>query len=157
MLTETKTEPLADPLEAALGYQLRRAMLVTLTALTDSYETLGLKVSEAIIIRFVGANPGCNQSAIGRALGVKRTNMVPIVAGLEARNLLIRPRLTGAAMRCSSPMLARRCSCASSQPVTPSKRDFSAILPLPPAKSCSICAGQSAPRRREPFKHSVVQ
>ncbi len=95
MLTETKTEPLADPLEAALGYQLRRAMLVTLTALTDSYETLGLKVSEAIIIRFVGANPGCNQSAIGRALGVKRTNMVPIVAGLEARNLLIRPPADG--------------------------------------------------------------
>ncbi len=95
MLTETKTETLADPLDDVLGYQLRRAMLVTMTALTDSYEELDLKVSEAIILRFVGANPGCNQSAIGRALGVKRTNMVPIVAGLEARSLLIRPPADG--------------------------------------------------------------
>lgn len=94
MLAE-KTDTLTDPLEDKLGYQLRRATLVTITALTEAYEALDLKMSEAIILRFVAANPGCNQSAIGRALGVKRTNMVPIVAGLEARGLLLRPPADG--------------------------------------------------------------
>lgn len=94
MLAE-KTDTLTDPLEHTLGYQLRRATLVTVTALAEAYEALDLKMSEAIILRFIAANPGCNQSAIGRALGVKRTNMVPIVAGLEARGLLLRPPADG--------------------------------------------------------------
>lgn len=89
------TEDLMDPLEDVLGYQLRRASLATMTALNEAYEELGLRPTEAIILRFVSANPGCNQSAIGRALGVKRTNMAPIVAELELRGLLDRAPADG--------------------------------------------------------------
>lgn len=94
-MADDRPDSLIDPLEDTLGYQLRRATLVTVTALAEAYEALDLKMSEAAILRFVAANPGCNQSAIGRALGVKRTNMVPIVAGLEARGLLLRPPADG--------------------------------------------------------------
>lgn len=89
-MATTATEDLTDPLEDVLGYQLRRASLASMTVLNERYDALGFKPTEAIILRFVAANPGCNQSAIGRALGVKRTNMVPIVSDLETRGLLVR-------------------------------------------------------------------
>lgn len=90
MSTDSKTSMLTDPLEAMLGYQLRRASLVTLAALSDALEALGLRLTEAIILRLVSANPGCNQAEIGRTLGVKRTNMVPIIGGLVDAGLISR-------------------------------------------------------------------
>lgn len=81
---------LRDPLEDMVGYQMRRASLVTFSALSDAFEELGLRPTEAIIIRLVEANPGCNQAEIGRTLGVKRTNMVPIIGGLVEAGLISR-------------------------------------------------------------------
>ncbi|MCE7796682.1 MarR family transcriptional regulator [Sphingobium sufflavum] len=82
--------PLRDPLDHLLGYQLRRASMHTLTGLNEAFEGLGVRLTEAIILRFVEANPGCNQAEIGRALGVTRTNMVPVVAGLVDAGLVRR-------------------------------------------------------------------
>ena len=90
-----KIPTLKDPLENLLGYQMRRAALITLSTLVDSFAGLGLSSTEAIIIRFVHANPGCTQADIGRAIGVKRTNMVPIVNGLMAKGLLERTPADG--------------------------------------------------------------
>lgn len=81
---------LIDPLEGFLGYQLRRAALATLTALDAAFEPLGLTPREVILLRFVGANPGCNQAAISRSLGVTRTNMVPFVSRLVEEGLIER-------------------------------------------------------------------
>lgn len=86
---------LVNPIEDLLGYQLRRASLVTLAALSDAFEALGLRLTEAMILRFVEANAGCNQAEIGRALGVKRTNMVPIVGGLVEAGLISRTAADG--------------------------------------------------------------
>jgi DNA-binding MarR family transcriptional regulator len=90
-----KTTTLSDPLEHLVSYQLRRAALSTIVALTDAFAALGLTQAEAIIIRFVKANPGCTQADIGRAIGVKRTNMVPIVNGLMTKELLDRTPADG--------------------------------------------------------------
>ena len=95
MSNDPKLRPLQDPLEESLGYQLRRASLVTLAALSQAFETLGLRPTEAIMIRFIEANPGCNQAEIGRALGVQRTNLVPIVAGLVDAGLITRKSADG--------------------------------------------------------------
>lgn len=90
MNTTDKTTTLRDPLEDHLGYQLRRVALLTLSALVEAYAELELTSTEAMVIRFVQANPGCTQAEIGRALGVQRTNMAPIANGLMAKNLLER-------------------------------------------------------------------
>lgn len=90
-----KTKTLIDPLEHLLGYQLRRASLATLAALSESYEALDLRLTDAIVLRFVGANPGCNQGEISKALGVRRTNMVPVVSGLVERGLIDRAAADG--------------------------------------------------------------
>lgn len=78
----SENRPLVDPLADNPIVALQRASLLTLGALSDSFERLGLRVIDAATLRLIAANPGCNQGEIGRALGVQRTNMVPIVAGL---------------------------------------------------------------------------
>ena len=95
MTPEPKTPGLRDPLEDLLGYQLRRASLVTFGALAETFEALGVRLTEAIIIRLIEANPGCNQAEISRSLGVKRTNMVPIINGLMVKGLLERAPADG--------------------------------------------------------------
>jgi DNA-binding MarR family transcriptional regulator len=86
---------LRDPLADMLGYQLRRASLLTLTALGEAFAELKLTLTEAAVIRMVQANPGCNQAEISRALGVKRTNMVPVIAGLVDARLIRRKAADG--------------------------------------------------------------
>lgn len=86
----SKTGNLIDPLENHMGYQLRRASLMTLAALSEDFERLGLRLTDAVVMRFVAANPGCNQGQVSKALGIKRTNMVPVVAGLVDRGLMER-------------------------------------------------------------------
>jgi DNA-binding MarR family transcriptional regulator len=81
---------LIDPLEDLLSYQLRRAAFATMGVLAKAFESAGLSLMEAIILRFVAANPGCNQAAIGRALGVTRTNMVPFISHLVEMHILRR-------------------------------------------------------------------
>ena len=95
MNTTDKPPALHDPLENLLGYQMRRAAFLTLSALAESFAGLGLSSTESIVIRFVHANPGCTQADIVRAIGVKRTNMVPIVNGLMVKGLLERTPADG--------------------------------------------------------------
>lgn len=86
----SKSGVLIDPLENLLGYQMRRASLMTMAALVRDFEGIGLRLTDAVVMRFVAANPGCNQGQVSKALGIKRTNMVPVVGGLVDRGLLER-------------------------------------------------------------------
>jgi DNA-binding MarR family transcriptional regulator len=95
MSDNDNTPVLKDPLENFLGYQLRRAAFTTLAALVDSFADLGVSNTEGVIIRFVHTNSGCTQADIGRAIGVKRTNMVPIINGLMVKGLLERAPADG--------------------------------------------------------------
>ena len=95
MAARRKPGELVDPLENLLGYQLRRAAFATMAALDAAYAEAGVRMTEAAILRFVGANRGCNQAAISRALGVTRTNMVPFVAGLVDDGLIEREASDG--------------------------------------------------------------
>ena len=54
-----------------------------------------LRPVEGTILILVGANPGCIQSELGRALGIKRANMVPLIAGLTAQNYLEKSPVDG--------------------------------------------------------------
>lgn len=79
-----------DPLSELPGYRLRRASAAMLADLTRRLEPVGLTPVEASVILLIGSNQGLTQSAIGRALGIQRANMAPLVARLEARGLLAR-------------------------------------------------------------------
>ncbi len=82
------TGPLASPLDALLGYRLRRASMVMMADLLTALQPLGLSAGEASLLFVIGANPGCTQSEVGRTLDIKRANMTPLVGRMKARGLI---------------------------------------------------------------------
>ncbi len=80
--------PLASPLDTLLGYRLRRASMAMMADLLAVLTPLGLSAGEASFLILVGANPGCRQSDVGRALEIKRANLTPLVARMKARGLV---------------------------------------------------------------------
>lgn len=87
--------PLENPFEDHLGYLLRRASNAVIGELAQRLDTIGLKVSEASILLLIERNPRITQSDLGRMLGIKRANMVPLAAGLESRGLVTREPVDG--------------------------------------------------------------
>lgn len=79
---------LIDPVGPRLGYMLRRASAVMMAHLGASLAPLDLRPVEATILLLIGANPNCSQSDLGRLLGIKRANMVPLIAGLVAKQMI---------------------------------------------------------------------
>jgi DNA-binding MarR family transcriptional regulator len=71
-----------------LGYVLRRASGVMMSALGGALARVELRPVEATILILIGANQGSSQSDVGRVLGIKRANMVPLIAGLIAKDLI---------------------------------------------------------------------
>ncbi len=79
---------LPSPLDTLLGYRLRRASMAMMADLLSALQPLGLSAGEASFLILVGANPGCRQSDVGRALEIKRANLTPLVARMKARGLV---------------------------------------------------------------------
>jgi len=70
---------LVDPLDPLVGYHLRRTTVAVTAALADMLQPLGVNVGEATLLLFLGANQGCTQSDIGRALRAQPANLVPLI------------------------------------------------------------------------------
>jgi DNA-binding MarR family transcriptional regulator len=85
----TSTE-LTDPLSGSLCYELRRASVAVMAAMAGEFGQWTLKSSEAYLLKYAGANPGCSQSDMARAVGIKAANLVPLIAELERKGLLQR-------------------------------------------------------------------
>lgn len=84
-----------NPLEDFLGYQLRRASTVMMAHLAATLGDIGLRPTEASVLMLIDENSGCTQSDLGRALGIKRANMVPLMARLGQRDLVERAPVDG--------------------------------------------------------------
>ena len=81
---------LNDPLAGSLCHELRKTSVAVMAAMSDEFGQWNLKPSEANLLKYVGANPGCTQSDIARAHRSKATNLVPLIARLERDGLLER-------------------------------------------------------------------
>jgi DNA-binding MarR family transcriptional regulator len=87
--------PLPDPFAELLGYHLRRLSQFVMADLAERMEPLNIRPTEASVLYVIAATPGATQSDIGRVLGIKRANMAPLIAGLEARGLVSRSAVDG--------------------------------------------------------------
>jgi DNA-binding MarR family transcriptional regulator len=85
------------PLEALLGYQMRRASSLLMAGLAERLADLGLRTTEASVLVVLESEPLLTQAEIGRRLGIKRANMAPLMAGLSARGLVRRTQGEGPA------------------------------------------------------------
>jgi DNA-binding MarR family transcriptional regulator len=90
------SEPhLADPLDGLLGYQLRRLTVLIMADLAEALAPLQLRPTEACALFVIGAAAGLTQSEVGRALGIQRANMAPLMAGLMSRGFVTREKVDG--------------------------------------------------------------
>lgn len=92
---------LHDPVALRLGYMLRRASAAMMAGLGARLAEIGLRPVEGTILILVGANPGCIQSDVGRMLGIKRANMVPLIAALVSRELVEKSPVDGRSLALS--------------------------------------------------------
>ncbi|MXW90391.1 MAG: winged helix-turn-helix transcriptional regulator [Rhodospirillaceae bacterium] len=77
-------------LAGLLGYHLRRAEVFAFQNFAAHLGADGIGPGQLGVLLLVQANPGSNQTRIGRALGIDRSTLVSIVDALEARGLVRR-------------------------------------------------------------------
>lgn len=77
-------------LDTLTGYHLRRALGVFTNDFARAVEGTGMRQLLFAILSVVGANPGINQGAVGRALGIQRANMVSLINQLVDSDLVDR-------------------------------------------------------------------
>ncbi len=85
----------SDPLLELPGYLVRRASMGVLAELNERLAEFELRHTSFSLLQLIASNPGIKQTDAGRALEIKRANMVPLVAALEKRGLLIRKPIDG--------------------------------------------------------------
>ncbi len=84
---------LQEPLLGLTGYVLRRASTATLAELSQGLAPMDLRPIDVALLVLIDAAPEVTHSEAAETLGLRRPNLVPIVAGLEKRGLLERKRI----------------------------------------------------------------
>lgn len=77
-------------LETILGYQMQRAFMVMTGDARRVLEPHGLTPAKLTALLLIRANPGCDQTALGRALSINRSSAMKLVNALAARGLIER-------------------------------------------------------------------
>ncbi|AMB47068.1 MULTISPECIES: MarR family winged helix-turn-helix transcriptional regulator [Methylobacteriaceae] len=83
-------QPRLGAIEDLVGYHLRRASTAVRNDFARVIEGSGMRQVLFGILSVVEANPGINQGAIGRVLGIHRANMVVLVNELIEKGWISR-------------------------------------------------------------------
>lgn len=67
-----------------LGYQLRRTDIFAMELLAEELAELGLTAARATSLVYIALHEGCDQMALGTALGINRASTVSMVNALVA-------------------------------------------------------------------------
>lgn len=79
-----------EELENILGYQMQRAFQIMTEDARRTLEPHGLTPAKLTALMLIRANPGCDQTTLGRALSINRSSAMKLVNGLAARGLIER-------------------------------------------------------------------
>ena len=82
-------------LNGLLGYNLRRAQQRAFQEFAEIMAPFDLSPGQLGAMILVGANPGLNQSALARAMGLDRSTIVAVIDRLEGRGLMRRAPTPG--------------------------------------------------------------
>ena len=83
------------PLSGLLGYALRRAQLAVFQDFHRHFAEAGIRPAQFSVLVVLRHNPGLRATQVAAALGIKRTNFVPLFDGLAARGLAERRQVKG--------------------------------------------------------------
>jgi DNA-binding MarR family transcriptional regulator len=78
------------PLPDLIGYMVRRAQVTAFQDFNRSFAGTDIRPADYGALIIIAHNPDLTQSAVGEALGIKRSNLVPLVERLEKRGLIQR-------------------------------------------------------------------
>lgn len=76
--------------EDLLGYRLRRADVLAMARLSQALAPLGLTPARVTALAYIHRDDGCDQAALGRALGINRASTMGLVDHLSASGLVER-------------------------------------------------------------------
>lgn len=95
--TAAAADAVADlgPLPGLIGYALRRAQIAVFQDFHLRMAADDIRTAQYSVLQVLKHNPGLRQSQVSAALGIKRTNFVPLLDGLEARGLAERRGVKG--------------------------------------------------------------
>lgn len=124
----TSISYLQDPISQRLGYLLRRASSAMMTDLGSSLAKMGLRPVEATLLITIAANPGCIQSDLGKLLGIKRANMVPLIAALLKRGLIAKVPADGRSHALSLTPLGEEACAGAEKIIDQHEACFAALL-----------------------------
>ncbi|OBQ70937.1 MarR family winged helix-turn-helix transcriptional regulator [Mesorhizobium erdmanii] len=79
-----------DALDAQIGYNLRRASTFALNDFAVELADAALRPVTYGMLALIDERPGISAAELGRLLGMKSANMVPLLAELEERGLVER-------------------------------------------------------------------
>ena len=74
-------------LTSLIGYMLRRAQIAVFQDVFHAFAEVGIRPAQFSVLTVLAHNPGRTQSQVAAALGIKRTNFVALIDGLERRGL----------------------------------------------------------------------
>lgn len=84
----TEFSDLDSSIDSHLGYQIRRVSNLAMTKLAEALLPLELRVVDVTVLYQIAENPDITASEIGKALGIRRANMTPLIAALVERGYL---------------------------------------------------------------------
>ena len=73
-----------------MGYNLRRAHGVQKERFEAIFGPLGIRPLTLSVLGTIYDNPDITQAELGKKLNIKRANMVPVMAELQGRGLIVR-------------------------------------------------------------------
>ncbi|GJD53643.1 Transcriptional regulator SlyA [Methylobacterium crusticola] len=77
-------------LEGLLGYSLRRTQVAISRSFVQIFSDLGVRQTQLGVLNVIEGNPGLKPSQVGAIIGIKRTNVGPLLDELEGRGLVRR-------------------------------------------------------------------
>lgn len=83
------------PLPGLIGYALRRAQLAVFQDFHRHFADAEIRPAQFSVLVVLKQNPGLRATHVASALGIKRTNFVPLFDGLQARGLVERRPVKG--------------------------------------------------------------
>jgi DNA-binding MarR family transcriptional regulator len=99
-MPKTLSPQIDDPVELGLlpdliGYALRRAQIVVFADFHERFAAEDIRPAQFGVLEVLQRNPGLRQTQVSAALGIRRTNFVPLFDGLEQRGLAERRAVEG--------------------------------------------------------------
>ncbi len=83
------------PLAVQIGFALRRAQVTVFQDFHRRFAEDDIRPAQYSVLKVLKHNPGLRQTQVSAALGVKRTNFVPLFDTLEKRGLAERRKVDG--------------------------------------------------------------